>query len=352
MNLVLWIFLATASVNKASALTLDGHENGNGGDIVLCGGSTPSAELLDFFEARVLRGITVKLGGADQSVEQKINLMIDRAAQFDSFRVEKLKKGLDFFWKNSQFVRGLEFVDVPDSGHIGLPPHCSIAQIAVQRLPPFPEEKYFIINQDLWDLLSNDGKAGLIMHEILFKEMLSLGQSNSKRARYFNSLLASDAFETGGAKRYREALKSSDLPFPFLFYSRSQWLFFVDRKLPPPNREHWWQCRLMGGDWVPFKDLKLHYPVLGTRLGMHGVLGDREEGSFAVNAEPKTWGGSASGYQWIEMKKDDANVRAVVTQPGEYPHGGVHSPAICQSNLLPDLEELSRHSFNQIELGN
>src|SRR4051794_27132981 len=54
-----------------------GHERGNGGDAVVCRDHDDkiiSVELLDFFEARNMRGIYLDLGDDSLSVDQKVQL--------------------------------------------------------------------------------------------------------------------------------------------------------------------------------------------------------------------------------------------------------------------------------------
>ena len=43
-------------------------------------------------------------------------------------------------------------------------------------------------------MLDNNGKAGLILHELIYREAIEGGATESTAVRYFNSMLASNRF--------------------------------------------------------------------------------------------------------------------------------------------------------------
>ena len=59
---------------------------GNGGEVIACrdlSGKLVSIELLDIFEARILRGQKMDLGGSQLSLNEKVEIALSRIARRD-----------------------------------------------------------------------------------------------------------------------------------------------------------------------------------------------------------------------------------------------------------------------------
>ncbi len=52
-----------------------------------------------------------------------------------------------------------------------------------------PGEKRYFINQDLWDQLDNDNRAGLLLHEFIYRELRT---PTSVKVRCYNSIISSN----------------------------------------------------------------------------------------------------------------------------------------------------------------
>ena len=172
-----------------------GTEVANGGDAIVCGTSgsrARSAELFDFYEARSLRKIGTDLGAKSLSVDKKVQLLISRIQQISPLRATLYRTQAAGFFKETLFLKASELVAVPDSNAIALPVGCKLEQLAVQREPMFPQDKRYTINQDLWNELDNDSKAGLILHEIMYREARGFGHTTSTYIRYFNTYIAAN----------------------------------------------------------------------------------------------------------------------------------------------------------------
>lgn len=166
---------------------------GNGGDAVVCRDSEDrkTAELLDYYEARTLRGIIIDMGPADLSVQSKADLALDRIARVRPEWAARYAHRIQNFYRDAQFLKGYSLQDIPDSRHLTLPNGCKIEQLVIQR-PVRPEnEALFLVNEDLWDLLDNTNKAGILLHEAIYEEALKMGAKNSINTRYLNSKISS-----------------------------------------------------------------------------------------------------------------------------------------------------------------
>jgi hypothetical protein len=174
-----------------------GKEAGNGGNVVTCrkaDHSLTSIEMLDYYEARVFRGISVSMGDASFDYKQKIDLVLDRLAKSDPGRAERYRGWAKSFMSEAALIPGITLTPIPDSDQVGLPRGCAMEQIAIQKEPQFPQDSRYTISKDLWDNLDEQGKAGLILHEIIYREALGFGHQTSVASRYFHSLIASELY--------------------------------------------------------------------------------------------------------------------------------------------------------------
>ncbi|MGZ3790382.1 MAG: hypothetical protein ACXVLQ_17755 [Bacteriovorax sp.] len=174
-----------------------GNDVGNGGNIVTCfntQGQFKSIELLDFYEARTMRDIQTDLGPSNQSLDQVMTILLSRLAERNPTRAAHYQDWYSTFFKDAKLLSGIELIEIPDSHHVAVPVGCKVQQIVNQRNPEFPEDKRYTINKDLWDMLDGPGKAGLVLHELIYREAIEGGATESTTVRYLNSLLASNHF--------------------------------------------------------------------------------------------------------------------------------------------------------------
>lgn len=189
-------------------------QSGNGGDVVVCiaDGRIRSVELLDFYEAKTLRKIQYSLGDKILSVEAKIELALSRLSPFSPVRVQDYLTQTRSFYSEALFLKGVKLDDIPDAGYLALPIGCHIEQIVIQKEPRFPGDPRFLVSQDLWDFLDNDSRAGLILHEVIYREAISYGHTDSIATRYFNSLIFGNKIKDLTMQTFLERLLL--LPFP------------------------------------------------------------------------------------------------------------------------------------------
>jgi hypothetical protein len=190
MKLVKSLFVGVLMLTATSAMALDAKEVGNGGNAVLCP-ATKSAELLDYYEARILRNMNVTMGSGKDPVAVA-QFAVQRLKKLSPLRALAYEKYIQSFISESRFLKGVELVEINDSGHIFLPTNCKPVQVAVQKAPAFPGDGRYVINQDVWDQMPVTSQAGLILHEVIYREALEFGASDSRAVRYLNSVLAAD----------------------------------------------------------------------------------------------------------------------------------------------------------------
>lgn len=169
---------------------------GNGGNLIEC--QNPyRLKLLDYYEGQYRRNLTMDLGPAD-SVNEKVLSVLNRLEKINPSRAQIYKMWFREFHKEVEFFQGHKFVPTPDTGTLIIPNNCEIIQIGAQRPDNqiMPGDSRYLISEDLWKRTSSEDRAGLILHELIYREGIGLEQTTSTRVRYFNQIISSREFET------------------------------------------------------------------------------------------------------------------------------------------------------------
>lgn len=187
---VLALFLSAVCVQSAMA----GIQKGNGGDVVVCGNGYP--RLYDYYEAEQRWKLPV-VYSSERTVDAKVRDLIGRIARLNPRRATVYTKWFESFYNETEFLAGVELIDIPDTGDGFIPSGCVLKQAAVQRQMRFPNEKRFTVQNDIFMAMDDDNKAGLILHELILREASEFrGHESSINARYFHAQIASRAIES------------------------------------------------------------------------------------------------------------------------------------------------------------
>ena len=229
----------------------EGSEHGNSGDVIICETeSGTTTKLLDYYEGEVIPPYrTVSLGDPNWDFQTKVMFALERLMDFDEVRaLAYMEKANEFFLeKDVRWVSGIIMEDIPDSGYIPKLEGCRIRQIAIQKTPVNPMDKLYTIDKTLWDRLSEDHKAGLVLHEITYSETLSLGQVNSITARKYTALISSKELASFSQEEYKELtdkffvspklLSFKSDGFEFLLYAGEPFFLNLETLLCSKERE-------------------------------------------------------------------------------------------------------------------
>jgi len=215
--------LSVNEVLPAYASVEGGVGVGNGGGMVVCRNhdqSIQSTELLDFYEARALRGIQIDLANMPGNWKEKAQAVIHRLGKLTDLRDQIYTQWLASFEDEMMLLKGVQFNTVPDAMSIGVPKGCEFEQGAVQIIPRFPGDKRYYLNDELWSAMDDTQKAGLVLHEIVYREALSYGHTDSIATRYLVGLVNSSAIEKSTINDFLKTLQivhfeQTDIPFSF-----------------------------------------------------------------------------------------------------------------------------------------
>ena len=218
-------FLLFAFGNSA-AYAGAGNRVGNGGNVILCAGKAP--RLLDLWEldgklfpktADVVSKAPSPIPSAAPAVESGHGAAISEAGRLlarlkgvDAKTYAILERSRAQFADRTEWRSGILVTDVRDSFESALPKDCELRQIALRRNSPLPSEKRFDIDADAWLSLDAEGRAALILHEIIYDYFAGLGETDSRKARKWVGFFVSDNPTFRESDRYRNWVREARLP--------------------------------------------------------------------------------------------------------------------------------------------
>ncbi len=183
---------------------------GNGGDVLVCENRIPRVQLLDFAETRTLRAKSIQLSDLAgntyleklAALQQKI---IERFPHLGRFLVNEI----GYFESTNVKLDDLELEDIQDSFHKFHLAGCKVQQIANQSIPLVDDDPSFIIDNELWVELSELDKAGLVLHEVLYRMGLRYSLEHSAGVRYLVSLFFDDNLRSISDKQWIQGFQVS-----------------------------------------------------------------------------------------------------------------------------------------------
>lgn len=208
MSLVLIFF-------SHSFYTFSGDDKGNGADVIICPSVSSKGDIrfLDFDEALNRRGITIDVGDENLHHLDILNHLLTRLQKIDSIRAHLYRNFLKTFYDESNFLKNQQLSDVLTEA-VSSCRGGQIAQLVIQIPPRFSEDKRYLIDEYLWNYLSERDKAGVMLHEFYMREIGHL--KDPVAVRYITSIVASKKISTLSTAEYFDLMK--DLGFKFATY--------------------------------------------------------------------------------------------------------------------------------------
>lgn len=140
-------------------------------DLWICNGKSMP---LSFVEARS-GDHPVLMSIPGQSLQEKTDFLVQRVAKFDSLRASRYTATIQDFSNHAEHFHGTEFATTPDWDDTLVSQFCpknlKIEQPIVYKHPEFPEDPPYWINDDLWNPLSDDFKAVLLLEMAIHREV-------------------------------------------------------------------------------------------------------------------------------------------------------------------------------------
>lgn len=209
-----------------SQLSFAGVRVGNGGDALVCYQDDThqqriSIDMFDYWEHQQLNlpfG-PINLGAKNLTVQDKIGIAVNRLMFFDPTLANEINViALSIANHINDFlVTQDQLPEITDAHPKALPKNanCFITQFAIQWENTQDGIRRFYISKDLYEdpATNNDTRAGLILHEALYRYAIVNGAKNSDGVRYFNFTLATDFLRTADLIQYANILNTSELNY-------------------------------------------------------------------------------------------------------------------------------------------
>lgn len=198
MRYILYTFVLIFSVQAFSQVShAEGNEGGNGGDVMICQSEAGelSVHLLDYFR---ISGIAM---GTGADAFEKVREVLLDLRRIDPVRATLYLQGLENFIKEAVFHEG-RLRNIEDEGRLPRGSSwrgfaCVPRQVAIQ-FRRSDQESYsswsnvegerYIIDQIMWDMMSEEHRAGLVLHELIYREAINLIPGFSKNSISVRSL--------------------------------------------------------------------------------------------------------------------------------------------------------------------
>ena len=205
------------------SLFAQGHDIGNGGNGVVCYNNLSrtkivSVDLFDYWEHGQVVHVPggIQLGGNTLSVHEKINIATSRLEYFDKKLANDVRTIALSMADNIEryLVTAEELPEINDANPRVLPMSpCFIEQFAVQWQDLKTGARRFAISKTFYEFsgTTNYTRAGLLLHEALYRVAILRGAQNSDGVRYFNYLMATKLFESEDLSTYVYHLRKADL---------------------------------------------------------------------------------------------------------------------------------------------
>jgi hypothetical protein len=187
---------------------------GNGGDVLVCDSRMPRVQLLDFAETRILRQKAIQLvEPPGDTYDEKLLALQGRINHRFSSLGRALAKEIEYFERTNVKLDDLELEDIQDSFHKFHLSGCEVRQIANQSIPLVDDDPSFILDNRLWLQLSEFDKAGLVLHEVLYRMGLRYALEHSAGVRYLVSLFFDDDLDGITDKQWIQAFMLSRMKY-------------------------------------------------------------------------------------------------------------------------------------------
>lgn len=184
-----------------------GDRKGNGADFISC---KDRAYLLDFYEGNLSE---ISWQGSDVEL---VKFLLNKILPFSPTRIKSYQEFANNFYDETKFVGESELGNVPDAGDVKvpIPDDCKFVQGVIQKHIIFGTEKRYLINKDEWTRLSVVHRAGVIIHELVYRELQSV---DSHQIRQFTNWLFSTGVDPIPGSVFYKNLQSTGFEWVYLY---------------------------------------------------------------------------------------------------------------------------------------
>ncbi|AFY03316.1 hypothetical protein [Bdellovibrio bacteriovorus] len=204
------VITSLLSLIAVSAHANNWYDRGNAGFALFCTGKAPI--VLDLYEVSTRDLGSILYSKAVTPVDKAVDLAT-RLEQVDPARARQYREGAKDFMASAQFVNDLGIRQTPDLGLVTVPKDCTLEQVVFQRNPSILNKARYVVNANLWNQLDADNQAALILHEVIYREVINSTANElfSERVRLFNGIIHAHHMRSLMKKDYLKMLRELHL---------------------------------------------------------------------------------------------------------------------------------------------
>ncbi|MFN8790615.1 MAG: hypothetical protein ACK5Y2_04085 [Bdellovibrionales bacterium] len=334
------------SPQRIQRVTRMGGMDGGGGNALICQENGKfTTRLLDLHEAEQL-DIEIDMGPAPDFVG-KIEYVLKRLEKVSYARSHIYRAMIaDFLTKDTQWVQNSVMPMIDDVKLTTFPRGCLLVQVAVQRpleQKNVPNARTYIVDRDLFQLLDEESKAALLLHEVMYREARYSGKEDSIFTRHMVGLIASREVQKYSLKQFRDIMKYNGIscletdiiPSFFSYYGDAACNYTQNYRIPfegtirfqlhdqnqkfpetsglvrkaLPLAVHTFEFEVKGTFGNTFNEVKDAFQV--RKMGQWGY-------SFSGRLRPKVYhfNGSATTLPWLSV--DDGHIVQALKARDDY----------------------------------
>lgn len=220
MKFVLGVFLFILTVASMGADKILNGIRFGGGNASVCRDEKQkilSAEMLDSADLRIFGG-HLDFDPQEKTWQKKLKAKLKEWAHVAPLRMKQYQTWAETFLSETQFLSGVTISAIQDYGPIvteNQAGHCRIQPVAFQRADEvlFPGDQRYVVDLDVWNVLDENQRAVLVLHELVYRESLRMNPSSAVPTRKLTQLLVSKKVD---AELYVQTV--AKMPLGFLEY--------------------------------------------------------------------------------------------------------------------------------------
>ncbi|MFN7727968.1 MAG: hypothetical protein ACK5P7_02300 [Bdellovibrio sp.] len=183
------LFVLMMSLVSLGAGSNNGNGVGNGGVGFVCEkNGKQEVRVLDLTEMTAAPEASLKDLNREETLK-KVWQNLERLAPALAKQYARRNQAFD---SQVEFRSDVDLTPTQDTAHAAAPKNCSLKQLAIRRLQKDSLTKDFMIDEELWKMMDERGRAALTLHEIVYEHFSKLGEKNSVKARKMTGYLLSE----------------------------------------------------------------------------------------------------------------------------------------------------------------
>jgi hypothetical protein len=156
-----------------SSVAVASNHNNHGGQALLCSNTNLTNRSLVAFFGQMNFGFTAANLGSDY--QTAMNTLLSRMDKLNPSLASLIQSKLPEFEGQSSRLHGVDFINNQDWDDKIVPAGCIVKKVILHRTPTHPEDREYLINEDLWENSTPSTQATLVVEQLMLRHAFSHG---------------------------------------------------------------------------------------------------------------------------------------------------------------------------------